>query len=154
MKQSIEICITDDRIHHWGLPRYMTDLSAGIDLFACIPEACVISPQQPAQLISSGIAVLISQPDIAALILPRSGLGHRGLILGNAVGLIDADYSATIFISVWNRNAPESPGIYITPGDRIAQLVFIPIIRAQFTVVDHFATQTQRGSGGFGSTGV
>ena len=97
----------------------------------------------------------MDSPDFCAVILPRSGLGHKkGLVLGNSAGLIDADYTAQCFISVWNRNPPGSEAITIEPGERIAQMVFLPVVRPQFTVVDAFSRSSERGAGGFGSTGV
>jgi dUTP diphosphatase len=150
-----EIKVTDPRLHEWGLPSYQTDLAAGIDLYACIDAPLAIEAQAPAILISSGLAVLMNSPEIAALVLPRSGLGHKaGLVLGNSVGLIDADWTATIGISAWSRRPPGSDPIVIQPGDRIAQLVFVPILRPRFRVVSDFSVETRRGANGFGSTGV
>ncbi|MHB1951350.1 MAG: dUTP diphosphatase [Acidiferrobacteraceae bacterium] len=152
--RSIEVRITDPRIHSWGLPKYMTSGSAGIDLYACTDQTLILAPQAPALLIPSGIAVLIADPFIAGLILPRSGLGHKkGLVLGNGVGLLDADFSATIMISAWNRNPAGDP-ITIAPGDRIAQLVFVPVVRPRLDVVETFSVSTERGESGFGSTGT
>lgn len=151
---TVEVRITDERVHQWGLPQYMTPGSAGLDLYACVPQPVELLPQAAALLIPSGIAVLIGDPQVAALILPRSGLGHkRGLVLGNSVGLLDADFSATVMISAWNRNPGGAP-ITIMPGDRIAQLVFVPIIRPDLKVVATFSQHTERGEGGFGSTGT
>lgn len=151
---TVEVRITDERVHQWGLPQYMTPWSAGLDLYACVPQPVELLPQAAALLIPSGIAVLIGDPQVAALILPRSGLGHkRGLVLGNSVGLLDADFSATVMISAWNRNPGGAP-ITIMPGDRIAQLVFVPIIRPDLKVVATFSQHTERGEGGFGSTGT
>ncbi len=152
--KSIEVRVTDPRVHSWGLPKYMTAASAGIDLYACTDQMVVLAPQAPALLIPSGIAVLIGDPFIAGLILPRSGLGHKkGLVLGNGVGLLDADFSSTIMISAWNRNPGGEP-ISIAPGDRIAQLVFVPVLRPRLDIVETFSTSTGRGEGGFGSTGT
>lgn len=154
-RPTLELRIVDPRLHEWGLPAYQTDLSAGIDLHACIDAPMAIEAQAPATLIPSGIAVLMNDPHMVAFLLARSGLGHKkGLVLGQAVGTIDADYANQIFISTWNRNPPGSDPIIIEPGDRIAQLVFLPILRPSFAVVDEFSTTTQRGLGGFGSTGV
>ena len=151
----LEIRIVDPRLYEWGLPTYQTDLAAGIDLHACIDAPLAIEPQAPARLVSSGLAVLMNDPGMAALVLPRSGLGHkRGLVLGNSVGLIDADWTAAIGISVWNRLPPGSEAIVIAPGDRIAQLIFVPILRPSFRVVEAFSARTRRGENGFGSTGV
>ena len=151
----IELKILDDRLHDWGLPAYQTAMSAGIDLHACIKDPVTLSPQASAVLIPSGIAVLMNDPHMVAFVLARSGLGHKkGLVLGQAVGTIDADYANEIFISAWLRTPPGSEPLTIQPGDRIAQLVFMPILRPRFEVVDEFSTSTKRGLGGFGSTGV
>lgn len=152
---AIELKIVDERLESWGLPAYQTDLSAGIDLHACIDAPVEIAAQAPATLIPSGIAVLMNDPNMVAFLLARSGLGHKkGLVLGQAVGTIDADYANQIFISTWNRNPPGSEPIRIEPGDRIAQLVFLPILRPTFRLVEEFSATTARGLGGFGSTGV
>lgn len=152
---NIEMRVLDPRLHDWGLPRYHSDLAAAWDLHACLDAPLTVAPGDPALLVPSGIALLMGDSGLAALILPRSGLGHRrGLVLGNAVGLIDADYSAEIMISVWNRNAPDGETITITPGDRIAQLLFVPVVRPDVRVVGDFTRDTARGAGGFGSTGV
>lgn len=151
----LEIKVLDDRVHEWGLPRYQTDMSAGIDLYACVNEPTELQPQAEPILIPSGIAILMNNPNMAAFLLARSGLGHKkGLVLGQAVGTIDADYADQIFISAWLRNPPGSASLIINPGDRIAQLVFVPIVRPAFRVVEAFSTTTGRGQGGFGSTGV
>jgi len=151
----IELKILDPRLHEWGLPRYQTPLSAGIDLHACIDAPLTLEPQAPAVLIPSGIAVLMNDPHLVAFLLARSGLGHRhGLVLGQAVGTIDADYANQIFISAWLRTPPGSAPFTIQPGDRIAQLVFLPIARPDFAIVEEFSARTERGEGGFGSTGV
>jgi dUTP pyrophosphatase len=155
MSMDIEVRILDPRLHQWGLPTYQTDLAAGIDLHACLDEPLELRPQAPAVLISSGLAVLMGRADIAALILPRSGLGHKkGLVLGNGVGCVDADYTAPCYISAWCRNPPGSEPIIIQPGDRIAQMLFVPIVRPAFVYVDAFSRETARGAGGFGSTGI
>ncbi len=151
----LELKILDPRLNDWGLPRYQTAMSAGIDLHACIDAPLTLEPQAPAVLIPSGIAVLMNDPHLVAFLLARSGLGHKkGLVLGQAVGTIDADYANQIFISAWLRTPPGSESFTINPGDRIAQLVFLPIVRPEFTIVDDFSAQTDRGLGGFGSTGV
>jgi dUTP pyrophosphatase len=154
----VAVKILDPRLSEWGFPRYGSDQAAGIDLHACIDDALLLRPQAPATLISAGFAFHIGDPEWCALVLPRSGLGHReGLVLGNAVGLIDADYQGTCMISAWNRNPPGSrpdDGIPIRPGDRIAQLVFTRIARPNFTVVDAFDRATARQQNGFGSTGI
>ena len=152
----VELKILDDRLKRWGFPHYGSSLSAGLDLHACLDEPIEIVPQAPAVLIPSGIAFRIGDPDWCGLVLPRSGLGHRqGLVLGNAIGLIDADYEGPLLISAWNRNPPGSGlSIRIEPGDRIAQLVFTRIVRPEFFVVEAFSHSGERQSGGFGSTGV
>lgn len=150
----IEIVVLDPRLHDWGLPDYQTELSAGIDLVACLDAPLVLEPQAPAVLIPSGIAVLMGEAHMVGFLLARSGLGHRkGVVLGQGVGTIDADYTAQIFISAWLRTPPGSAAVTIAPGDRVAQLVFVPILRPRFAVVDAFSRTTARGSGGFGSTG-
>lgn len=150
----VELRILDPRLHDWGLPRYQTDMAAGLDLHACIQAPLELLPQAPAVLIPSGIALLMNRADMAAVLLARSGLGHKkGLILGQSVGLIDADYCDQIYISAWLRTPPGSEPLLIQPGDRIAQLVFVPILRPQLQVVETFSTETNRGLGGFGSTG-
>lgn len=156
MKPTVEIKIMDGRLRQWGLPRYQTALAGAIDLMACIDEPITLRPQEPAVLIPSGIALHMNTSDLCAVILPRSGLGHKkGLVLGNSAGLIDADYTAQCFVSAWNRNPVESGlDITINPGDRIAQMLFLPVIRPAFVVVDEFTEQSERGDGGFGSTGV
>lgn len=156
MMPSIEIKILDARLHAWGLPQYQTALAAAIDLMACIDAPLVIKPQAPALLIPTGLALHMNSGDLCAVILPRSGLGHKkGLVLGNSMGLIDADYTAQCFISAWNRNPPGSASdIVIEPGDRIAQMLFLPVLRPSFQVVDEFTAPSERGEGGFGSTGV
>jgi len=152
----VELKILDPRLSGWGFPHYGSGLAAGLDLHACIDEPMAVQPQAPALLVPSGIAFRIGDPEWCGLVLPRSGLGHRqGLVLGNAVGLIDADYEGPLLISVWNRNPPGgSEPIRIAPGDRIAQLVFTRIARAEFSVVEAFSESGERQSGGFGSTGV
>lgn len=159
MALKVELKILDPRLLEWGFPHYGSELAAGLDLHACIDAPLSLRPQAPAVLISAGIAFRIGDPDWCALVLPRSGLGHReGLLLGNAIGLIDADYEGICFISAWNRN-PAGPehreeGILINPGDRVAQLVFTRITRPHFSIVDEFSRSGGRQAGGFGSTGV
>ena len=156
MTPRIEIKIMDARLHAWGLPQYQSALAAAIDLMACIDAPLLLKPQEPAVLIPTGIALHMNSAQLCAVILPRSGLGHKkGLVLGNGMGLIDADYTAQCFISAWNRNAAGSAqDISVQPGDRIAQMLFLPVVRPQFQVVDEFSAASQRGAGGFGSTGV
>jgi dUTP pyrophosphatase len=158
MALMVELKILDPRLPGWGFPHYGSELAAGLDLHACIDEPLLLRPQAPAVLISAGIAFRIGNPEWCALVLPRSGLGHReGLVLGNAVGLIDADYEGTCFISAWNRNPALSDDpqedIHINPGDRIAQLVFTRVARPQFSIVTDFSRSGRRQAGGFGSTG-
>lgn len=151
----VELKILDERLHGWGLPRYQTEMSAGIDLHACLAEPLQLEPQAPAVLIPSGIALLMNDPHMVGFLLARSGLGHKkGLILGQSVGTIDADYTNEIFISAWLRTPPGSEPLIVNPGDRIAQLVFVPILRPKFEIVSEFSAVTDRGLGGFGSTGV
>lgn len=153
---NVEIKVLDERLRNWGLPRYQSDLAAAIDLIACLDEPLLLKPQEPAVLIPSGISMHMNDGSLCAMILPRSGLGHKkGLVLGNSVGLIDADYTAQCFISAWNRNPRGADSdIEINPGDRIAQMVFVPVVRPDFEVVSEFTEPSQRGGGGFGSTGV
>jgi dUTP pyrophosphatase len=154
MPLKVELKILDPRLRGWGFPHYGSALAAGLDLHACIEAPLTLMPQAPAVLISAGIAFRIGDPEWCALVLPRSGSGHReGLVLGNAVGLIDADYEGTLLVSAWNRN-PAGDGIAVKPGDRIAQLVFTRIVRPQFAVVEAFSASGGRQDGGFGSTGV
>ncbi|MGC2199703.1 MAG: dUTP diphosphatase [Stellaceae bacterium] len=153
----LDLKVLDPRLRGWGFPSWGSPSAAGLDLHACIDVPILIQPQAPAILISAGIAFRIGDPEWCAFVLPRSGLGHkRGLVLGNTVGLIDADYEGTCLISAWNRN-PERGGeaIEIRPGDRIAQLVFVRITRPEFAiVVSSFSGHGARQDGGFGSTGV
>lgn len=149
----VEIRVLDARLHDWGLPDYQSDLAAGIDLVACLDAPLSVAPQAPAQLVPTGLAMHMDAAGMCALIVPRSGLGHkRGLVLGNGTGVIDADYMAQVFVSVWNRN-PAGDAIVITPGERMAQMLFVPIVRPQFRVVEAFSRHSRRGEGGFGSTG-
>ena len=146
----IQIKILDPRIGAvFPLPRYETPDAAGLDLRACLNEKLILQPGET-HLIPTGISIYIGDPTLAAVILPRSGLGHKhGIVLGNLVGLIDADYQGPLMISCWNRGQ----NMYtIEPGDRIAQLVFLPIARVNFEVVSEF-NATSRGVGGFGSSG-
>jgi dUTP pyrophosphatase len=151
MSLNVELKILDARLgNEFPLPDYATAQSAGMDLRAMLEHKAVLQPGE-AQLIPTGMAIHIGDPGYAAIILPRSGLGHKtGLVLGNLVGLIDADYQGPLMISAWNRS--DKP-IEIAPGDRIAQLMFLPVARANFVQVQEF-DQSARGSGGFGHTGV
>lgn len=146
-----QLRLLDPRLgSEWPLPAYATDGSAGIDLRACLDAALTLSPGE-AELVPAGFAVYIGDSDYAAVILPRSGLGHRrGLVLGNLVGLIDADYQGPVYISCWNRGTET---LTIEPGERIAQMVFLPVARPSFHVVDSFEASS-RGSGGFGHSGT
>jgi len=147
--------VLDRRLADWGLPKHQSDLAAAVDIFACIDAPLLLVPQAAAVLIPSGFAMHIADPHIAALLLPRSGSAHkRGLVLGNSVGLIDADYTAQIFVSAWNRNPPDGDPIEIQPGERIAQMLFVPVLRPAYEIVEEFSRSSQRGSGGFGSTGT
>ena len=150
MKKKVDIKILNQRINKdFGVPQYETEGSAGIDLRACIDSPIDLAPGQT-ELIPSGIAIHINDPTLAAVILPRSGLGHKqGLVLGNLVGLIDSDYQGQVFISCWNRG---NQLILIEPGLRLAQMVFVPIQQVDFRVVEEF-DMTDRGEGGFGHTG-
>ncbi len=150
MKKTIDLKIIDPRIgKDFDLPEYQTDGSAGVDLQACIDQTVSIQPGDT-ELIPSGIAIHIKDPNLAAVLLPRSGLGHKkGLVLGNLVGLIDSDYQGQVFISCWNRGSNQ---IDIEPGMRIAQMVFLPVEQVDFNVVEDF-DESERGSGGFGHTG-
>jgi len=150
----VELKILDPRLPGWGFPSWGSSLAAGLDPHACVDRPLVIAPQMPAVLISAGIALRIGDPDWCALLLPRSGLGHKqGLVLGNTIGVIDADYEGHCLISAWNRN-PVGEGIRVRPGDRIAQLVFTRIARPEFAVVSAFSTRGARHEDGLGSTGV
>ena len=150
----VELKILDPRLAGWGFPSWGSSLAAGLDPHACVDRPLVIAPQMPAVLISAGIALRIGDPDWCALLLPRSGLGHKqGLVLGNTIGVIDADYEGPCLISAWNRN-PVGEGIRVRPGDRIAQLVFTRIARPEFAVVSAFSTRGARHEDGLGSTGV
>lgn len=150
MTSTVDVRILDARLEReWGLPDYATDGAAGVDLRACLEEDTELAPGQTL-LIPTGLAIHIGDPGVAATILPRSGLGHKhGIVLGNLVGLIDSDYQGQVFVSCWNRS---DRGYTIEPGDRIAQLVFVPVVRPILRVVDEFET-SERGAGGFGHSG-
>ncbi len=157
MRLDVEVRILDSRVREWGFPHYGSDLAAGIDLFACLDEAVELRPQADPILISSGIAIRIQNPDWCGLIIPRSGMGHRqGLVLGNCIGVIDADYEGPCMISAWNRNASTSNdrGITVKPGDRIAQLLIVRTVRPVFKIVEDFGASSNRGEKGWGSSGI
>ena len=144
----IDVKIIDARMAE-QLPFYATPGSAGLDLRACLQEPLTLSPNAW-QLVPTGIAIYLKDPNFAAIILPRSGLGHKhGIVLGNLVGLIDSDYQGQLMVSAWNRS---DKSFTIEPMERIAQLVVVPVVQAQFNVVTEFPT-SQRGEGGYGSTG-
>lgn len=149
---SLDVKILDSRLgREFPLPAYGTVHAAGMDLRAMLEEAIDLEPGE-SRLIPAGIAIYIGDPRFCAVILPRSGLGHKeGLVLGNLVGLIDADYQGPLMVSAWNRNQ-DSKVLHIKPGDRIAQLVILPVLRPTLTVVEDFEVSA-RGQGGFGSTG-
>lgn len=150
----IEVRVLDPRLLAWGLPKYQSDMAAAIDLHACLDAPVSLPAGGPPELISAGIAVHMADPGMAALVLPRSGLGHRkGLVLGNLVGLIDPDYTGPILVSAWNRNPPGGAPIELVPGERFAQMMFVPVLRPHFAVVESFTEDSARGAGGFGSTG-
>lgn len=144
----VDLKILDERMKE-QLPTYATNGSAGLDLRACIDEVMVIEPQQTV-LIPTGLAIHLDNPGYAAVILPRSGLGHKhGIVLGNLVGLIDSDYQGQLMVSVWNRS---QTAFKLEPMERMAQLVIVPVQQVEFNIVDEF-TSSDRGAGGFGSTG-
>lgn len=146
----IEYKVLDSRIgNEFPLPAYATSGSAGMDLRACLNEPLTLNPGQT-ELIPTGLAIHIGDPNLAAVILPRSGLGHKnGIVLGNLVGLIDSDYQGQLLISCWNRG---QASFVIAPGERIAQLVFVPVLQVELAAVDDF-DQSARGAGGFGHSG-
>ncbi len=148
--QVIKLKILDPRLgRELPLPEYATPGSAGLDLRACLDGPLVLEPGQ-AELVPTGLAIHIDDPGLAAVLLPRSGLGHKhGIVLGNLVGLIDSDYQGQVFVSAWNRGAQ---AFTIQPGERIAQMVIVPVVRARFEVVEDFAV-SERGAGGFGHSG-
>ena len=148
--KAVQLKILDPRLgQEISLPGHATNGSAGMDLRACVESSTIVHPGETL-LIPTGFAMHISDPGMAAMILPRSGLGHKhGLVLGNLVGLIDSDYQGQVYVSCWNRS---DKAFEIEPGMRIAQLVFVPVVMADFEVVDSFET-SERGAGGFGHTG-
>ncbi|HEX4986989.1 MAG TPA: dUTP diphosphatase [Burkholderiales bacterium] len=146
--RDIDVKILDARLRD-QMPAYATGGSAGLDLRACVDAPIQLHPGQT-ELIPSGLAIHLADPGLAAVVLPRSGMGHKhGIVLGNLVGLIDSDYQGQIFVSVWNRGAS---AFTLNPMERIAQLVVVPVVQVGFNIVDDFA-QSARGAGGFGSTG-
>jgi len=146
----IQLKIIDERLgEEFPLPGYATHGSAGLDMRACLEEQLSIEPGET-HLIPTGLAIHIEDPSLAAVLLPRSGLGHKhGIVLGNLTGLIDSDYQGQVYVSCWNRGAD---AFTIRPGDRIAQMVFVPVVQVAFDVVAEF-TESSRGAGGFGHTG-
>ncbi len=149
--RSIELKILDPRVgDSIPLPHYATDGSAGLDMRACIDEPITVAPGETV-LVPTGIAIHVADPSLAAVLLPRSGLGHKhGIVLGNLTGLIDSDYQGQVFISCWNRGS----GSYdVQPAERIAQMVFVPVEQVEFRVVKEF-DESDRGSGGFGHSGT
>lgn len=148
--QKIQLKILDQRLgQEFPLPHYATDGSAGMDMRACVDDPLEIAPGET-QLIPTGLAIHVEDAGLAAVLLPRSGLGHKhGIVLGNLVGLIDSDYQGQVYVSCWNRG---TESFTISPGERIAQMVIVPVVRADFELVDEFQT-SERGAGGFGHTG-
>ncbi len=149
--QSIQLKILDPRVGSAiPLPHYATDGSAGLDMRACIDDAMLVAPGETV-LVPTGLAIFIDDPSLAAVLLPRSGLGHKhGLVLGNLTGLIDSDYQGQVYISCWNRG---QAAYEVQPGERIAQMVFVPVAQVEFNIVEEFQA-TDRGAGGFGSSGT
>ncbi len=146
--KTLDVKILDPRLRE-TLPQYSTAGAAGLDLRACIHSPVTLAPGA-AELVPSGIAIHLSDPGLAAIVLPRSGLGHKhGIVLGNLVGLIDSDYQGQVMVSVWNRSGA---AFTITPMDRIAQLLVVPVVQVKLNVVEEFSA-SERGAGGFGSTG-
>jgi dUTP pyrophosphatase len=148
--QVIKLKVLDPRLGgEFPLPEYATAGSAGLDLRACLDGPCVLEPGQT-ELVPTGLAIHIDDPGLAAVLLPRSGLGHKhGIVLGNLVGLIDSDYQGQVYVSAWNRGGQ---AFTIRPGERIAQMVILPVVRARFEVVEDFSASA-RGDGGFGHSG-
>ena len=149
-RKTFQVRILDDRIgRSVPFPEYATDGSAGLDLRACLDAPLTLHPGET-QLIRTGLAIYIEDPGLAAMILPRSGLGHKhGIVLGNLVGLIDSDYQGELMVSCWNRG---KDSFTIDVGERLAQLVLVPVVQAEFEIVEQFET-TERGAGGFGHSG-
>ncbi|KQW98122.1 dUTP diphosphatase [Acinetobacter sp. I-MWF] len=146
----VQVKVLDQRLgQEWPMPTYATTGSAGLDLRACVEEAIQIEPGQTV-LVKTGMAIYIEDTNFAGLVLPRSGLGHKhGIVLGNLVGLIDSDYQGELMVSVWNRGQTT---FTLEPGERLAQYVLVPVVQAQFDIVNEFEA-TERGAGGFGHTG-
>ena len=157
MKHTISVAIKALRMldHQFTDLDYGTPGAAGIDLRACIDQPILLERGGKSVLIPTGIAIHIKDPNFAGFILPRSGMGHKqGLVLGNGTGLIDSDYQGELFVSAWARPQGDLPAVLINPGERIAQLVFQPVVHAQFNWVTSFEEESERGEGGFGSTGI
>ncbi|AGB76166.1 MULTISPECIES: dUTP diphosphatase [Pseudocitrobacter] len=150
MMKKIDVKILDPRIgQEFPLPTYATPGSAGLDLRACLDSAIVLEPGQTT-LLPTGLAIHIADPSLAAMMLPRSGLGHKhGIVLGNLVGLIDSDYQGQLMVSIWNRGQTT---FTIEPGERVAQMIIVPVVQAEFNLVEDFDA-TERGEGGFGHSG-
>ena len=149
MQPQVELKILDARLRQ-QMPAYATPGSAGLDLRACIDAPLELAPNAW-QLVPTGMAIHLADPGYAAMLLPRSGLGHKhGIVLGNLVGLIDSDYQGQLMVSLWNRT--DSPFV-IEPMERVAQMVFVPVVQPQFTLVEEFSGSSERGEGGYGSTG-
>ena len=150
-RRTLQVRVLDARIgSDFPLPQYATDGSAGLDLRACLDAALTLEPGAT-QLIPTGIAIHVDDPGLAAMLLPRSGLGHKhGIVLGNLVGLIDSDYQGQVMVSCWNRG---QAAFTIAPGERIAQMVVVPVVQVELEVVEQF-TESRRGAGGFGSSGT
>ena len=148
--QKVQVRILDERLgREWPMPTYATQGSAGLDLRACVASATVLEPGS-VLLVPTGLSVYLGDPGLAAVLLPRSGLGHKhGIVLGNLVGLIDSDYQGPLMVSVWTRGAQ---AFTIEPGERIAQMVVVPVVQVEMDVVEAFVA-TDRGTGGFGSSG-
>ena len=148
--QKIQLKILDPRLgKEFPLPHYATDGSAGMDMRACLDEPLELAPGDTS-LIPTGLAIHLADTGLAAILLPRSGLGHKhGIVLGNLVGLIDSDYQGQVFVSCWNRG---NKTFIVAPGERVAQMVIVPVVRAEFDIVEDFDA-SERGAGGFGHTG-